>query len=163
VAQNLSMDSEPCDEITAEKALAMVNLSEKINSFEDKLATQLTHEFSEKGELLSGGQTQSLAIARMFIREAEIYILDEPTSALDPLAEAELFELIGELARDKTVIFISHRFSSSKVADRIYFIDDGEITETGTHDELMALEGKYAAMFNMQAKYYKEGYNHEIV
>ena len=162
IGQNLCMGSEPCDENIAENALNMVNLSEKINSLEDKLATQLTHEFFEKGEILSGGQAQSLAIARMFIRNSEIYILDEPTSALDPLAEAKLFETIGELARDKTVIFISHRFSWSKVADRIYFIDGGEITESGTHGELMEANGKYAAMFNMQAKYYREGHNHEV-
>ena len=117
----------------------------------------MTHELSESGEVLSMGQRQCLALARIFIDPSkQIYILDEPTSALDPIAEEEFFETINRYLADKTVIYISHRFSATKIADRIYFMEKGRIAELGTHDELLLLGGKYADMFNLQAKYYRD-------
>ena len=108
--------------------------------------------------MLSVGQCQCLALARIFIDpEKQLYILDEPTSALDPAAEEGIFETINSYLADKTVIYISHRFSASKIADRIYFMEKGQIAEQGTHDELILQGGKYADMFNLQAKYYRDG------
>ena len=132
-------------------------------SFEDKLAklpqgihTQLTREFDKEGTELSGGESQKIAIARAFARPFDIIIMDEPSSALDPIAEYELNRSMMEDAHDKTVIFISHRLSTTRMADRIYMFSGGEIIETGNHDELMAQNGKYAEMFRIQAEKYKK-------
>lgn len=132
-------------------------------SFEDKLAelpngihSQLTTEFSKDGVGLSGGEAQKIAIARVFAKPYELIIMDEPSSALDPVAEYELNQSILKNAVDKTVIFISHRLSTTRMADRIYMFDNGEIIEAGSHDELMTLGGKYAKMYQVQAKKYRE-------
>ena len=132
-------------------------------SFDDKLAslphgiqTQLTREFDKEGTELSGGESQKIAIARVFARPFDIIIMDEPSSALDPIAEYELNRSVMEDARDKTVIFISHRLSTTRMADRIYMFSDGEIIESGSHEELMEKNGKYAEMFRVQAEKYQK-------
>lgn len=132
-------------------------------SFEDKLEklpqgihTQLTREFDKEGTELSGGESQKIAIARAFAQPFDIIIMDEPSSALDPIAEYELNRSMMEDACGKTVIFISHRLSTTRMADRIYMFSGGEIIETGNHDELMAKNGKYAEMFRIQAEKYKK-------
>jgi ATP-binding cassette subfamily B protein len=111
--------------------------------------------FSE-GEELSIGEWQKVAIARAFFHEAQLLVVDEPTSALDALAEAELFEKLRDLVRGRSTVLISHRFSTVRMADRIYVIDDGKILESGSHEELMLLGGKYASLFRMQAAPYRE-------
>lgn len=132
------------------------HMKDKINASEHGFETELTHEYSEDGELLSGGQMQNLALMRLYYnQQADIYVLDEPTSALDPITEAQIFETISESSVGKTVFFISHRLASSKAADKVLFMENGESTESGTHDELMALNGAYAEMFRMQAQYYQ--------
>jgi ATP-binding cassette, subfamily B, bacterial len=98
-----------------------------------------------------------VALARAFFRHAPFVILDEPTAALDPRAEHDLFERIRVLLVGRTVLLISHRFSSVRHADRIYVLHDGRVTEAGTHDELMALEGHYAELFRLQAAAYLAG------
>ena len=103
---------------------------------------------------LSGGEEQKVAIARTFYQYCPIIILDEPSSALDPISEYQLNQAMLEAARDKTVIFISHRLSSTVMADRIYMLEQGRIIEQGSHRELMGLNGKYAQMFRMQAEKY---------
>jgi ATP-binding cassette subfamily B protein len=108
----------------------------------------------EGGRDLSIGQWQRVALARAFFRDASFVILDEPTAALDPRAEHSLFEALRELLSGRTVLFISHRLSSVRSADRIYVLHEGEIIEHGTHDELMALAGRYAELFNLQAAAY---------
>ena len=105
---------------------------------------------------LSGGEKQKLALARALYKDGLMLILDEPTAALDPIAENEIYLKYNEFAKDKTSIFISHRLASTRFCDRIFFLDDGNIIETGSHDELMALNGKYAEIFNIQSYYYKE-------
>lgn len=103
---------------------------------------------------LSVGQWQRIALARAFFRDAPLIILDEPTAALDARAEHELFERIRELLAGRTVLLISHRFSSVRTADRVYVLHEGEVTESGTHQELMAQNGRYAEMFTLQASSY---------
>lgn len=106
------------------------------------------------GQDLSGGQWQRVAIARAFYRDAPFVILDEPTAALDPRAEHALFEALRDLLAERTVLFISHRLSTVRSADRIYVVHEGEIIEHGTHDELMSLQGRYAELFSLQAAEY---------
>ncbi|AFZ11455.1 Xenobiotic-transporting ATPase [Crinalium epipsammum PCC 9333] len=107
------------------------------------------------GEELSGGQWQKIALARAFLRDAQLVVLDEPTSAMDAKAEAEVFEKFRDLMRDRSALLITHRLSTVKMADRIYVIHQGEIVENGTHDQLMALQGTYAHLFETQARNYQ--------
>lgn len=109
----------------------------------------------EGGVELSGGQWQKIALARAFFRNAPILILDEPTASLDAKAEAEIFNRVGKLSKNKTVIIISHRFSTVRNADKIYVIDNGQIVEAGSHEELMKLNGQYTTLFKLQAKGYQ--------
>ncbi len=129
---------------------------EKLKKTNKGIDTPLTKEFDKEGVILSGGQTQKIAIARVFAKNPDIVILDEPSSALDPVAEFNMYENMMKLAEDKTVIFISHRLSSARTADRIYMLENGSVIEEGTHDSLMKLGGKYAAMFNLQSQNYQE-------
>lgn len=140
----------------------VVLLALRAASFEDKLKqlpqgihSQLTTEFSEDGVGLSGGESQKVAIARVFARPYELIIMDEPSSALDPIAEYELNRSILKNAENRTVIFISHRLSTTRLADRIYMFAGGEIVESGSHEELMAQNGRYAEMYRVQAKKYR--------
>jgi ATP-binding cassette subfamily B protein len=107
------------------------------------------------GEELSIGEWQKVALARAFLRDAQLIVLDEPTSALDARAEYEVFEQFRQLAQGRTAILISHRFSTVKMADRIFVLENGRIVERGTHDELMRLGGTYARLFDTQAQYYR--------
>lgn len=116
--------------------------------------TMLGRWFNE-GTQLSGGEWQKIALARAFIRDARILVLDEPTSSLDARAEYEVFAQFRELTQGKTAIFISHRFSTVRLADRIIVIEEGELKEEGSHLELMALNGRYAELFNLQADAYR--------
>jgi ATP-binding cassette subfamily B protein len=107
------------------------------------------------GQELSLGQWQKIALARAFMRDAEILVLDEPTASLDAATEYEIFQHFKELTDGKMAILISHRFSTVRMADRIVVIEAGRITELGSHEELMRLEGAYARLFSMQAEGYR--------
>ncbi len=109
----------------------------------------------EQGHQLSGGEWQKVALARAFMRDAQILILDEPTAALDARAEYDLFVRMRELTAGKTAVFISHRFSTVRLADRILVLENGRLVEQGSHDELMALDGLYAELFSLQAASYR--------
>jgi ATP-binding cassette, subfamily B, bacterial len=108
----------------------------------------------DSGVNLSGGEWQKVALARAFMRDAKILLLDEPTSALDAQAEYDLFERLRSLTRGRTAVYISHRFSTVRRADRIVFLEHGTLVEEGTHEELMRLSGRYARLFRMQASAY---------
>jgi ATP-binding cassette subfamily B protein len=109
----------------------------------------------EDGEELSIGEWQKVALARAFLRAAQIIVLDEPTSALDAQAEYEVFKKFRQLAEGRTAILISHRFSTVRLADHIYVLENGRISESGTHDELVRHGGVYAHLFETQAQYYR--------
>ncbi len=136
-------------------ALGKSTFEDKLQKLEGGIDTHLTREFDNSGTQLSGGEAQKVAIARAFYKDAGLIILDEPSSALDPNAEYELNRAIAEYAEGRAVIFISHRLSTTRHADRIYMFDSGELVECGTHEELMALGGKYAYMFDLQAENYR--------
>jgi len=123
----------------------------------DGLETMLLREFDDNGMMLSGGEQQKIAIARAFYKKCPYVILDEPSANLDPVSEYELNHAMITGAEDKTVIFISHRLSTTVSADKIFMMEKGKIIESGNHNELMALGGKYAEMFELQAEKYNTG------
>ena len=151
VADNVSEDME-----RAIKALKQIGLWDRVQRMPYRENSTLTREFDPDGVVLSGGETQKLAIARAYARDFDIGIFDEPSAALDPIAEYRLFESMMEAFKDKTVIFISHRLSSARLSDRIYLLENGTVLEAGSHDELMRRNGAYAKMFRMQAEKYIE-------
>ncbi len=130
---------------------------EKIQKMPEKENTLLVKNVNENAIELSGGEVQRLLLARAIYKDAPTLILDEPTAALDPIAENEIYLRYNEISEHKTSIYISHRLSSTRFCDRIILLDEAKIAEEGTHDELMALGGKYAEMFNIQRKYYEKG------
>lgn len=157
LAENVKMDildRTPEEERKITEALEKANFGEKLSQLPEGIYTQLGREFDEKGVILSGGEAQKVAIARAIMQDSEIVIMDEPSSALDPNSEYELNKLMMNSTYDKTVIFISHRLSTTRMADKIYMMENGHIIEEGSHDELIKLNGKYAEMFNKQAEKY---------
>ena len=138
------------------QALERADFSRKLEALPNGLDTQLTREFSEDGVNLSGGEGQKIAISRVFLKNEDraVSILDEPSSALDPVSEYKLNKNLIENAKGDTVIFISHRLSTTRMADRIYLFEHGSILEEGTHEELMDLNGRYREMFDRQAQNY---------
>ena len=150
----------PCtedDKEFAKQALINSGAWEKVETFANGGDTVLSREFDENGAGLSGGENQKVSTARLFARDFDVAILDEPSSALDPVAESEMYDNLIRVTKDKTVIYISHRLSSATIADRIIVLDGGRIIESGSHNELMALGGKYTEMFTLQASNYNAG------
>ncbi len=157
IAENVLGDEyTDSDEEAVMKALKAASFDDKLAKLPNGIHSQLTTEFSKDGVGLSGGESQKIAIARVFARPFELIIMDEPSSALDPIAEYELNQSILKNAENRTVIFISHRLSTTRMADRIYMFAHGKIIESGSHDELMKQNGKYAEMYRVQAKKYRE-------
>ena len=135
-------------------AITLSGLKEKIVSLPNGVATELVPSVVEGGINLSGGEAQKLMLARAIYKEAPLIILDEPTAALDPIAEQEMYLKYNDLTTDRTAIYISHRLSSTRFCDRIILLDHGTIAETGSHEELMKLSGKYKKLFEIQSQYY---------
>jgi ATP-binding cassette subfamily B protein len=155
-AQNIAVgnieeqDNRPLIKVSAEKSLA--------NLLADKLPEQYDQALGRRfnnGVELSGGEWQKVALARAYMKEAQILILDEPTSSLDARAEYEVFQRFAELTKGKTAVLISHRFSTVRMADRILVLDKGQQIELGSHEELLQKNGRYAELFHLQAQGYK--------
>lgn len=155
VAENVVM-GEPTekDELAIRKALKNSGFEKRLEKLKDGLETPMTTEFEENGVNLSGGENQKLAISRVFYKNASLIILDEPSSALDPISEYQLNHTMLAAAEERSVVFISHRLSTTRKADRIVMLEKGRIIEQGSHEELLKMEGKYAQMWKAQAECY---------
>ncbi len=155
VKENVLMDNaEGIPEKPVMTALEQSGFAQRLQSFKLGLDTPLTAEFEDDGVNLSGGEAQKIAISRAFYKDSSLIILDEPSSALDPIAEYQLNQSMLEAAANKTVVFISHRLSTTRLADKIFMLENGRIIEEGSHDELLRLNGKYAEMWRVQAGQY---------
>ena len=139
----------------ARKALEQSGAWKKVQTLQNRADTVLTREFDETGAGLSGGETQKTAVARMFARNFDVAILDEPSSALDPIAEYNMYENLVSATKNKTVLYISHRLSSAVLSDKIFVLKNGMLIESGTHSQLMEMQGEYCSMFTLQASRYK--------
>lgn len=138
------------------KALYSIGLGEKINSLPKGIYTYIEQIYDKEGILLSGGESQRIAIARALYKDSPIFILDEPTAALDPRVEYEIYSKFEEFTQNKTILYITHRLASTKFCNKIVVLKKGEVIELGTHNELMKMNGYYSELFNMQAQYYIE-------
>lgn len=157
IADNILMKkTDEFDINTVNFALQESGLYDDIVKFSNGINSILTKEFEDNGQILSGGQSQKIALARAFASNSKILILDEPSSALDPIAENLIWENIIKLSNSKIAFFISHRLSASKLAGSIYVIDNGSVIENGTHDQLINLKGAYFKMYSVQAENYKK-------
>lgn len=152
--ENVTLSTDKADDSEVTNVLESAGMASKLSALKDGLDTQLTTEFSDDGVNLSGGEAQKTAIARAFYRKAPIIILDEPSAALDPISEYEFNNSILKEGKDKTVVFISHRLSTTRNADKIIMLENGQIIEYGSHSELLKQDGKYAEMWRVQAGQY---------
>jgi len=157
IAENIAQkNADKLDNERVEECLELANLAEKIKSLPDGVKSLLRKEVHDEAVELSGGETQRLILARALYKNAPILILDEPTAALDPIAESKLYERYNNLSIGRTSVYISHRLASTRFCDRIILLDGKIVAETGTHDELLYADGKYAELFEIQSKYYRE-------
>lgn len=140
----------------AETCMRQAGLGAKIDALPDGIHTKLNKKVHENGTELSGGEAQKLMLARAFYKDAPLLILDEPTAALDPIAESKIYNEFNVMAKNKTSLFISHRLASTSFCDRIILLENGNITEEGTHQELMGANGTYKGLFDIQSCWYKE-------
>ena len=147
--ENVTMDEKDMDESRIKNAMKKAGFEESGKYTMDSIS-----EYRES-EKYSGGERQKISIAQAFYRNASIYLMDEPNAALDPVSEAKLYDSITNISHEHMVMFISHRLSSCKICDNIIVIDKGKVIETGTHKELISNNGKYKAMWNVQAEQYK--------
>jgi len=157
IAANVAQDDMDIDMERVKECIEKAGLKTKLESLPDGYETYLNREVYEGAILLSGGETQRLMLARALYKDAPFIVLDEPTAALDPIAESDMYQKYNELTGGRSSIYISHRLASTRFCDRIIMIDHAEICEEGTHDELLKLNEKYADLYEVQSKYYKEG------
>lgn len=158
IAENVTCEIEgKYDEDKCIEAIKKAGLWDKVHSLPKKEKTFLNKDIEDDGMQLSGGQLQKLMLARALYKECKLLLLDEPTAALDAIAENEMYQKYEEVICGKTALFISHRLASTRFCDKILFLENGKITEEGTHDELMSLNKEYAKMFDVQSQYYREG------
>ena len=153
VAENIN---ENVDVDRVRKCLQQAGLLEKINSMKNGMDTKYDKTMWEEGIDLSGGEKQKLLLARALYKNSPIVILDEPTAALDSISEQNMYELYNGVMDSKSSIFISHRLASTRFCSCIILLENGEIIECGTHEELLSSKGKYYELFETQAKHYRE-------
>ena len=157
LAENVTQDAARIDEEKVWDCLEKAGLTEKVKSLPQGLNTYIGREVFEDGVYLSGGETQRLMLARALYKDAPIVVLDEPTAALDPLAENDLYQKYSDFTDGRTSLYISHRLASTRFCSRILYMEKGAIAEEGSHEELLKKGGKYAGLFEIQSRYYKEG------
>lgn len=145
------------DENQIDKAVEKGNLKEIINKLPNGIDTMLGKEYDNSGEDLSGGQWQRIILSRAYMGEPSVLILDEPTAAIDPIEEMRMLNQFKDIVEDKTAILISHRIGFARMSNRICIMDEGRMIESGTHEELLKLKGKYYKLFTSQEELYKEG------
>ena len=158
MAENVAQtNSEKVDLPRMWDCLERAGIADKVRELPQKENTHLGREVYLDGIDLSGGQMQRLMLARALYKDAPVVVLDEPTAALDPIAESDLYQKYSDLTGNRTSVYISHRLASTRFCDRILLIENGGIAEEGTHEELLSRGGRYAYLFDIQSKYYKEG------
>lgn len=157
VAENIAQTTVDIDTAKVRACIEKAGLTKFINELPRGLDTHVGRNVFLDGMMFSGGQTQRLMLARALYKDGPILILDEPTAALDPIAENDIYVKYKEMTTGKTSVFISHRLASTRFCDRIIFVDNGTIAEEGTHESLLALNGQYAHLFEVQSRYYQEG------
>ncbi|MBE6929445.1 MAG: ABC transporter ATP-binding protein [Ruminococcaceae bacterium] len=157
VADNVTMSVTGRDEARMMECIRLAGLEKLLEKLPNGADSNLGRSIHEDGTELSGGETQRLLLARALYKNGPFLILDEPTAALDPLAEHDIYTRYNDMCRDKSALFISHRLASTRFCDKILFMEHGQITQTGTHQELLARKGAYADLFEVQARYYQEG------
>lgn len=155
--ENVKMDlvDKQAEGADLDRALAMAELDDVVERLPAQGDSAYSREFNDDGVVFSGGQKQKLALARVLFSDKRMVILDEPSSALDPKAESEFNELVFHMLPERTLVIISHRLSTTKMADRILLIQNGRVAEDGSHEELMRIHGIYANMFEMQSRRYQ--------
>ena len=160
VAENIAFcDRSQIDEKRIWACLEMAEMADKIRSLPKGIDSEMDKQNDADAVIFSGGEQQRLLLARALYHESSIMILDEPTAALDPITEDHIYQRYREMTKNVTSVFISHRLASTRFCDRIYLLDGACISESGTHEELMELNGKYRELFEVQSQYYKEGGN----
>lgn len=158
LGENIALQRlEKLDEKKVWEALEKAGMKKVLEEKKITLDRFVTRYVTREGVDFSGGQKQRLMLARALYKDAPVLVLDEPTAALDPIAESEIYEDYARYTQGKTALFISHRFASTRFSDRILLLEQGEILESGTHEELMTKQGRYAELFNVQSRYYEEG------
>ena len=157
VAENVAQTIDEIDFAKVEDCIEKAGLTEKILKLPQGVHTHVGRKVYLDGIEFSGGETQRLMLARALYKDGAILVLDEPTAALDPIAENDIYMKYSEMTDGKISIFVSHRLASTRFCDRILYIENGKIMEEGTHDSLMAMNGRYAKLFHVQARYYQEG------
>ena len=157
VREQVAQAVEKIDEEKVRICIEKAGLTRKVESLPEVLESHVGKAVFLDGMEFSGGEIQRLMLARALYKDGPILVLDEPTAALDPIAENDIYQKYNEMTRGKTSLFISHRLASTRFCDRILFLEDGGIAEEGTHSELLKKNGKYAALFEVQARYYQEG------
>ena len=157
VAEHVAQTAENIDRDKVWECLKKAGLTEKVRGLPLGLDTHVGKIAFLEGVEFSGGELQRLVLARALYKDGPLLVLDEPTAALDPIAENDIYMKYNEMTKNKTSLFISHRLASTRFCDRILFLQDGVIAEEGTHESLLALNGEYAKLFHVQARYYQEG------
>lgn len=155
VAENVAASTE-FDSKRVEDCVRRSGLSERLDSMEEGIYTYLYKDFDEQGVEISGGEAQKLCLARAVYKGSPFIVLDEPTAALDPISEHDIYTKFNSIVGTRTAIYISHRLSSCRFCDEITVMEDGEIVERGSHDELISAGGNYSRMWSAQAEYYRD-------